>query len=64
MFSELIKDPFIDPSRLDGEELEKPRKLTVIFSAFHKILYAKEKLKMKRAFNNDLQENYIDFENQ
>jgi hypothetical protein len=38
MFHTLLKDNFIDPYQVDSD-FNKPRKNTVIFSAFHKILY-------------------------
>jgi hypothetical protein len=64
MFMELIKDPFIDPFMIDESEMDKPRKLSVIFSAFHKILYHREKFVMKRIFTLDLINHYTDFEKQ
>ena len=46
----LLRDKFIDPLIVDLENFGKPRRKTVIFSAFHKLLYQKEKLIVRRAF--------------
>jgi hypothetical protein len=62
MFIEIIKDPFLDPFTTDNDEMEKARKSSVIFSAFHKILYNKEKYFMRRVFTSDLINHYTDFE--
>lgn len=35
----LLRDKFIDPLTIDFEFCVKPRRKTVIFSAFHKLLY-------------------------
>jgi ankyrin repeat protein len=43
MFLTLLDDPYIDPNALELEQYFKPRRLSVIFSAFHKMLYRKEK---------------------
>jgi len=43
MFLALIKDPYIDANSCETEDFYKPRRFSVIFSAFHKILYKKEK---------------------
>lgn len=50
LFVALITDPYTDVNQVDSEELNKARRISVIFSAFHKILYAKEKLPMRRLF--------------
>jgi hypothetical protein len=43
MFLTLLDDPYIDPNALELDQYFKPRRLSVIFSAFHKMLYRKEK---------------------
>jgi ankyrin repeat protein len=43
MFLTLLDDPYIDPNQLELDNYFKPRRLSVIFSAFHKMLYKKEK---------------------
>lgn len=53
MFQCLLNDPYIDPFQVDSDFI-KPRKLTVIFSAFHKILYSREKIFMRKKFIKDL----------
>ena len=50
LFLALISDPYIDVNKVDTEELNKARRSSVIFSAFQKILYCKEKLCMKKKF--------------
>lgn len=60
MFMTLLEDPYIDTFKLDLNYL-KPRVSTVIFSAFHKILYQREKINMRRKFQMDLGKEYIDF---
>ena len=47
LFSALINDPYINVNKYDDELFEKARRSSVIFSAFHKILYNKEKLPMR-----------------
>ena len=53
MFFELMQDEHIDPNIVDAQEFQKARKLSVIFSAFHKILYKKERRCMQRQFVRD-----------
>lgn len=48
MFIALIRDEWIDPHSVDSEEFQKSRRCSVIFSAFHHILYHREKLAMRR----------------
>lgn len=55
MFLALIKDKWVDPHGLDSEDFARARRSAVIFSAFHHILYMKEKMVMRRLF----QENQI-----
>jgi len=43
------------------ENVAKPRRKTVIFSAFHKLLYAREKFIVKKMFQKELCEQYVDF---
>ena len=60
MFMTLLSDPFIDPCAPDSDFM-KARRGTVIFSAFNKMLYAREKIRMRRQFEADLQTEYVDF---
>lgn len=60
MFQWLLLDPYIDPFAVDNDFM-RPRKLTVIFSAFHKMLYSREKIYMRRKFSNDLAADFVDF---
>lgn len=60
MFLALLADPYLDILKLD-ENLAKPRDISVIFSAFHKILFKKEKYMIERGFRQDVQKEYIDF---
>ena len=62
MFEALIQDPFIDANICDQHEFVKPRRLSVIFSAFHKILYRMEKFSMRKKFNEDIVREYTDYE--
>ena len=48
MFLALVSDEWIDPNAFDTEEFQKARRCSVIFSAFHHILYHREKLAMRR----------------
>ena len=48
IFRALINDPYLDVNAVDTEEFFKPRRLSVIFSAFHKILYRQEKRIMRK----------------
>jgi hypothetical protein len=61
MFLTLLDDPYVDPNELDLDTYFKPRRLSVIFSAFHKILYKKEKHLMRQAFSREVAANYVDF---
>ena len=47
MFLTLLDDPYIDVNALEYDQYFKARRLSVIFSSFHKILYKKEKAVMK-----------------
>ena len=60
MFTILLTDPYIDVFALD-ENLLKPRRISVIFSAFHKVLYTREKLYIRRVFHKCLNTEFIDF---
>ena len=60
MYHSLMHSEFIDIFKLD-EEFLRPIQNTVIFSAFHKILYKREKLRALKLFNQDLLSNYIAF---
>ena len=60
MFTILLKDPYIDIFAVD-ENLLKARRISVIFSAFHKILFSREKLAMKRVFNKCLWTEFVDY---
>jgi len=60
MFMTLLDDPFIDTYQVDSNFM-KTRVSTVIFSAFHKILYQREKIHMRRKFQNDLVKDYVDY---
>jgi ankyrin repeat protein len=62
MFQELLYDPYIDPFAVDSDFM-RPRRLTVIFSAFHKMLYSREKIYMRRKFCQDLVKDFVDFQN-
>lgn len=53
MFLALIRDEWIDPHAVDTEEFHKSRRSSVIFSAFHHILYHREKLSMRRLHFSD-----------
>lgn len=44
-------DPWIDVNAIETDNFYKPRRLSVIFSAFHKMLYRKEKFIMRSVFN-------------
>ena len=48
MFQAIVQDPYVDANLPDTQDFGKARKLSVIFSAFHKMLYQKEKYPMKR----------------
>ena len=48
IFKALIMDKFLDVNAVDKEEFYKARRLSVIFSAFHKILYREEKRIMRK----------------
>ena len=61
MFNELIADKYIDPNIEDTIEFLKPKKYSVIFSAFHKILYRMEKFTMRKKFCEEVRDNYIDY---
>ena len=61
MFAALLRDPYIDPSAPDSDFM-KPRRGTVIFSAFHKMLYSREKILIKKRFEQDLQTEYVDYQ--
>ena len=62
MFLALLEDPYLDILKLDDTDLcMKPRRQTVIFSAFHKILYLFEKLAMRKLFQKTLMKDYISF---
>lgn len=50
----LLRDPYIDLFQVDEDRVCMPRRLTVIFSAFHKILYHREKLRAKALFCKQL----------
>lgn len=50
MFLVLMSDPNVDVNILDDAEMQKARKFSVIFSAFHKILFSREKFKMRKKF--------------
>ena len=39
MFLILLEDPYIDVNQVEIDKFLRPRRLSVIFSAFHKILY-------------------------
>ena len=39
MFQAIIQDPYVDANLPDTQDFSKARKLSVIFSAFHKMLY-------------------------
>jgi len=62
MFVTLLDDPYIDTFKMDLNYM-KARVSTVIFSAFHKILYQREKIHMRRKFQNDLVKDYVDYNN-
>lgn len=47
MFHALICDQWIDANIVENEDFYKARRLSVIFSAFHKMLYRKEKFPMR-----------------
>lgn len=53
MFLALIRDEWVDPLAYDTEEFAKARRCSVIFSAFHHILYNREKLPMRRLHCSD-----------
>ena len=53
LFVSLINDPYINPNEYDIEVYEKARRSSVIFSAFHKILYNREKYPMRKKFFYD-----------
>ena len=61
MFLILLDDPYIDVNLVELEKFLRPRRLSVIFSAFHKILYHKEKHQMRKGFQEDLNNLYVDF---
>ena len=62
MFQLMLQDPYIDPFAVDNDYM-RPRRLTVIFSAFHKMLYSREKIYMRRKFCKDLTTDYVNFYN-
>lgn len=53
MFLALISDDWIDVNATDNEKTERARRSSVIFSAFHKILYQREKIIMIKKFASD-----------
>lgn len=53
LFLALIRDEWVDPLAHDTEEFAKARRCSVIFSAFHHILYNREKLPMRRLHCSD-----------
>ena len=55
MFHAIIDDPYIDAAAVDTCEYLKARRLSVIFSAFHKMLYTKEKQLMRKKFAENKQ---------
>lgn len=57
----LVQDKFIDVTILNDRDLQKAKVYTLLQSGFHKILYLKEKLVMRRLFQKDLLANYVDF---
>ena len=61
MFNILVSDPYIDVFKVDIFEFNKPRYLSVIFSAFHKILYKMEKIKMRKLFQQNIRDHYTDY---
>lgn len=50
MLIAILEDPYVDLRKTDEDRVCKARRLTVIFSAFHKILYQREKIIAKREF--------------
>lgn len=60
MFTVLLADPYIDVFALD-DNLLKPRRISVIFSAFHKVLYTREKLYIRKLFQKCLNTDFVDF---
>ena len=61
MLINILKDPFVDPFLVDEEHIQKPRKNTVIYSPFHKILHHREKMIVRKMYHKDFVEDYIDF---
>lgn len=61
MLITLLKDPYIDPFLVDEENIVKPRKNTVIYSPFHKILQHREKMIVRKMYYKHFIEDYIDF---
>lgn len=57
----MLEDPYIDCFQPDDESVTSARRLTVIFSAFHKILYHREKILARRAHYRSLKKDYVDF---
>ena len=50
MFLALIGDQWLDVNAADTEKVDRARRSSVIFSAFHKILYQREKIIMAKKF--------------
>lgn len=61
MLHALLQDPFIDPSKVDTDTYSKARRGTIIFSAFHKLLYQQEKLKVRRQYQRSVQGTSTDY---
>lgn len=62
MLLTMLEDPFLDCFKTDDEYVVPARRLTVIFSAFHKILYHREKVHARRAFHSRLKNDYVELD--
>jgi ankyrin repeat protein len=61
LFRIITTDKYINVHLHDEHEFLRPRRLTVIFSAFHKILYHREKMIMRKRFYQEVNDFYVDF---
>jgi len=61
LYQIVLQDKHLDVNQVNDSDFYKPRRLTVIFSAFHKVLYSREKILMRRVFHGDLLNNYVSY---
>lgn len=62
MFKILLEDKFLNVHLHDEHDFVRARRLSVIFSAFHKILYQREKIQMRKRFYKEVNDHYTEFQ--